>query len=79
MTAAELFSKMKRLQDEADYKLKTPAPGCPACIAGDIHGPEDKAFHPYMGHGYATGKMGGSGAWTHPDLIPKELVKVVPK
>ena len=74
MTAAELFFKLKRLQ-ESDV-LRTPGPGCPACIGFRVHTPEEQKLHPYMRHGYATGKMGGGGAWTHQDLVPRELVKV---
>jgi len=74
MTAAELFAKLRKAEDRD--KLKTPVPGCPACSEFRLHTAEEEKLHPYMRHGFATGKMGGGGAWTHPDLVPKELVKV---
>ena len=43
-------------------EVRTPAPGCPACLEKRYHSQgEFQKFHPLAGHGYS------GGTWTHPE------------
>ena len=46
-----------------DDKLRTPAPGRPACEAKERHDEDDWTFHLMRGHGF-TREQG----WSHPTL-----------
>lgn len=65
----------KLAEERRKLILASPAPGCPACLEKRLHSAdEDKAYHPWKGHG-GTRERDGGMRWSHPNLQPKETGK----